>query len=257
LKQTSHSERVGSYYDLWHERYMKVYGEVIQAYRPSSQSELLNYLQESIGLADGLKVVDAGCGICVPSIFFAECLDIEIHGVTISKTQVKEASIRIAQKHLEGRVKCIHGDYHYLDQLFSANDFDGVMFLESLGHAFDADMVIRAASRIIRHGGFIYIKDFFPRETDDEVLKTRIEKTIANINKEYCYNVLDLHRTLTSLRKEGFAITSIKGFDFVSDISVRATFESEFDIDVFEGGEFAPAEWLEIKCHKVFDNSSQ
>ena len=249
---STHVQQVGEYYDEWHEKYMDVYGDVIQAYRPASQTNLLNYLQASIGLTEGKKIVDAGCGICAPSVHFAANLNLEMFGVTISQRQVEAANVLIKKHGLEERVSCIQGDYHLLDKLLPANEYDGVIFLESLGHASNPDMVINAAAKITKPGGFIYVKDFYPRETDNPELKNRIAKTIDKINKEYCYKVLDLHQTLSSLRRAGFAITSIKCFDFESDVSVRTTFESQFGIDVFEGGEFVPAEWLEIKCKKLF-----
>ncbi len=249
---SSHVQQVGEYYDEWHQKYMDVYGDVIQVYRPDSQTNLLTYLQTSIGLTDGQKIVDAGCGVCAPSVHFAGNLNLKMFGVTISALQVEKANALIRENGLEERVSCIKGDYHLLDELLPLNEHDGVIFLESLGHASNPDMVINAAAKVIKPGGFIYIKDFYPRETDDSELKARIAKTMDNINREYCYNVLDLNQTLSSLRKAGFAIESIKVFDFESDSSVRTTFESQFGIEVFEGGEFVPAEWLEIKCQKLF-----
>ena len=127
-----------------------------------------------------------------------------------------------------------------------------MLFLEALGHAARPDIVLAGAVRVLKPGGVLYIKDFYPRETDDPQLKVRIAKTVDNINREYYYNVLDLHETLTTLRKQGMTIGSIKPFEFESDIAVREEFERRFGIEVFEGGEFVPAEWLEMKFEKTF-----
>lgn len=244
---------VGDYYDKWHKRFMDIYGGVIQALRPSGEQELLDYLQQSIGLRDGMKVLDAGSGVCTPAIYFAQNLNLSIDAITISEKQVQEGRRRIKEQDVANKVSCIHGDFHCLSELLPRNSYDAVLFLEALGHAARPDIVLQGASEVLKPGGFIYIKDFYPREADDEQLQKRIQKTVDNINREYCYNVLDLQMTLSTLRKQGMTISSIKPFEFESDISVREEFERRFGIEVFEGGEFVPAEWLEIRCHKTFE----
>ena len=63
---------VAEYYNQWNERYRSIYGEVIQAFRPTDTHQLLQYTMQSMGLQDGMKLIDAGCGFAGPSVFFAE-----------------------------------------------------------------------------------------------------------------------------------------------------------------------------------------
>lgn len=245
---------VGKYYDDWHERYADVYGDIIQAVRPSSDQDLLNYLYQSIGLKPGMRIVDAGAGTCGPAVHFGKN-GVEVDALTVSSKQVEASNERIRSASISDKVTCRLGDYHELDLIYENNSYDAVIFLESLGHAQHPHKVIAAAVKLLKPGGFIYIKDFYPRETDNSQLAERIRKTIENINKHYVYNVLDLHETLTALRKKGMAIQRIAPVGFKDDVGVRVEFESRFNIEIFEGGEFAPAEWLEIKCEKAFDDA--
>jgi hypothetical protein len=103
----------------------------------------------------------------------------------------------------------------------------------------------------LKPGGSIYIKDFYYKEPEDDYWRSRIEKTIANIDRLYSYNTLNLNRTLTALRAAKFEIEFIRKFSFSDDISIRFEFERRFGIDIFGGEpEFTPAEWLEVKCIK-------
>ena len=243
---------VGKYYDEWHDRYEDIYGDIIQAVRPASEQELLAYLTTSIGLERGMRIVDAGAGTCGPAVHFAKSLEVQVDALTVSSKQVQAANERIGREQVSELVNCRLGDYHELDLIYENESYDAVIFLESLGHAQDSEKVLKAAIRLLKPGGFVYIKDFYPRETDDSEFAERIRKTIENINEHYVYNVLDLHKTITTLRKCGMAVQYIRPMGFNDDTGIRAKFESTFNIQVFEGGEFAPAEWLEIKCAKLF-----
>jgi len=230
---------------------MRIYGRVIQAFRPSSESKLLKYLAESIGLRKGMKILDAGCGVGGPAIWFASRKKISVEGLTISGKQVDMANQEITRRKLNDRVVVRKGDFHLISDNYMQNDFDGAIFLESLGHADNPEKVIDSASKVVRPGGFIYIKDFFKKESADQEFQHKVNVVIDRMNKHYCYNTLSLLPVLTALRKNDFEIDFIKRFDFNDDTSIRARFEEDQGIDIFEGFEgFWPAEWLEIRCVK-------
>src|SRR5689334_6724984 len=66
----THSKRVGEFYDQQHDAFLKVYGDTIQAFRTTDITKLLEYQARSMGLKNGMKILDAGCGICGPAIYF-------------------------------------------------------------------------------------------------------------------------------------------------------------------------------------------
>lgn len=243
---------VADYYDQHTAGYMSTYGEAIQAFRPSDIKTLYKYLIKSIGLNNGMKILDAGCGIGGPATYFARKLKLDIKGITISKVQVEMAQKHI-QKHwwLRGKVEILQGDYHHLQEIFPSSDFDGVLFLESMGHAYDLKRVIQQAHALLKPGGFIYIKDFFPYEKTDPEEQRKYQWVVDRINTAYAYNVLDLNELIQTIRRQGFEISFIKKFDFKDDIQARAAFEEMCQIDLFGNiQEFRVAEWLEIKCIK-------
>lgn len=245
------SQKTAAYYNSYQQGYNEVYGDMIQAFRPSDTDELMRTIAASAGLADGMRVLDAGCGIGGPAIWLAERFKLNILGVTISEVQVQEANENIVKKGLSNSVEVVLGDFHELRNTAERGDFDRVLFLESLGHAGEPARAIAEAYEVLKPGGAIYIKDFYYKEPNDSYWRERVQKTIANINKFYSYNTLGLIETIRALRAVGFEVDFIRKFAFKDDISIRFEFEERFGIDIFGGeAEFAPAEWLEIKCTK-------
>lgn len=251
-------DEVEKYYEEWTARYLEVYGNVIQAYRPSATTGLLDYTLESMGLHDGLELLDAGCGVCGPAIHFAERLALQIDAITLSSVQYEIALAETKRKNLQSSIHVKKGDFHFLAENYPGKQFDGVYFLESLGHSDDPEIAIHSAWQVMKTGGFIFIKDFFLRETENPTLAAAFDKVKANINKNYAYNVPDLQQILSALRRKGFEIEFIRKPAFANDIHIRSLFETCFGIDLYEGKpELVPAEWLEIKCRKNVYESNE
>lgn len=238
---------VERYYDEWTHRYMEAGDELIEACRPARTEDLLSYYITSIGLRAGQHLLDAGCGVCGPAVYFATQLPVTIEALTISQVQVDIAKRLIAEAGVGERVSVRKGDYARLADLYPPSSFDGVMFLEALGHAERPEHVIANSWTVLKPGGFLYIKDFFARETDDPEGQRQIARVTRNIDQHYAYNTLDLHRLLGAARKIGFRIGVIKSPAFDIDIRVRALFESRNGIDIFAPlPEFIPTDWLEL-----------
>jgi ubiquinone/menaquinone biosynthesis C-methylase UbiE len=242
--------KVADYYDQFTESYLETYGYAIQAFRPENTALLYKYLAKSIGLKDGLKVLDAGCGVAGPAVAFAKMFAIQIEGLTISKKQQTIAQKYISENNCNSQIEIKQGDFHHLSKYYNEK-FDVIMFLESLGHAQNAKKVINEAAKLLNKDGVIYIKDFFPFEIENKALKKQHDKVIKRINESYTYNVLDLQKTLSNLRSNNLEISFIRKFEFEDCIKARASFEEVNKIDLFEDQkEFRVAEWLEIKFKK-------
>ena len=115
--QTDHTAReVGDFYNEQTNNFLKVYGEVIQAFRTTDVTKLLDYQIETIGFEKGQRVLDAGCGVCGPARYFAKNAGVQVEAITISEDQVEKARKYISEEGLEGKVNVTHGDYHQLEK---------------------------------------------------------------------------------------------------------------------------------------------
>lgn len=244
-------EQVGRYYDEWTPRYRASFGDTFQAGRPSETADLHRYLLESADLRDGQRVLDAGCGVCGPSIAFATRRRLTIDAVTVSKEQAQTAERLVAAAGLSGRITVHLADYHTLHERFAAETFDRIVFLESLSHAADPTGPLQAAFTVLKPGGLVYIKDFFAKDHDDADEQRRVRETIARVDRTFAVKTPRLSHTVDVLRRIGFVEQRVGPVGFTNDHAVWARFNLAHDFDLFGGEEpIEWSEWLELRFQK-------
>ncbi|MDW8273920.1 MAG: class I SAM-dependent methyltransferase [Chitinophagales bacterium] len=219
---------VALFYDEYNDKFLQVYGEVIQAFRTRDVAHLLTYQIEAMQLRPGMKAVDAGCGVCRPAIFFAQKADIEVHAVTVSKVQYDKSIENISSAGLQDKVKVFLGDYHELESLLPHDAYDVVFFLESFGHSPNHARAIDSAWSVLKPGGLLYIKDLFRREPLQPEHEAKIEREIQKINQAYRYNIADLYQVLKHIRKRGWIVSKIKTIDLPLEQFENLTISNEF-----------------------------
>lgn len=257
---SDHAQNVGEFYNEQTDNFLKVYGEVIQAFRTTDVTKLLDYQIEAIGLKKGQRVLDAGCGVCGPACYFAENTGCEIEAITISGGQVEKARSKIEERSLSDKIKVTHSDYHQLENYFESDSFDTAYFLESFGHAKDHEQVINSVWGILKPGGTLYIKDLFIKEAAIPSFEQGIKEEVANINKAYRYNVPDLYEILKFIRKKGFILSSLKTIDIPLDDFENLTISNDFQeltgINKIENlQEYVfPVDFFELKCIKPWNS---
>lgn len=219
---------VGKFYNEQTDNFLKVYGKVIQAFRTIDVSVLLKYQIDAIGLKPGMKVLDAGCGVGGPAVFFAEHVDIEIEALTISSVQVEKAKENIKESKAAHKLHAKEGDYHLLENYYPTENFDAIYFLESFGHAVDHLKVLDSAWKVLKPGGVVYIKDLFWKKALYKGMDAEILKEINNINRAYRYNVPDLNTILDHVRKKGYILSSLKTIDIPLEQFENLTISNDF-----------------------------
>ena len=252
----STAERVGEFYDQTHEKFLQVYGEVIQAFRTRDVAKLLDYQIGSIGLASGQHVLDAGCGVCGPAIYFCRTAGVTVEAVTASKTQAAHARRRIEEEGLAGKVAVRQASYQDLATLFPAESFDAVYFLESFGHSDDIERTLGAVWPVLKQGGTLYIKDLFRKEPSIPAHAAKIDEEIRKINAAYHYNVPDLYHFLRIVRKLGYIVQFLKTIDLPLEDFENLTISNDFQeltgIGRIENWKeyIFPVDFFEVKCMK-------
>ena len=187
------ADKTGAYYDHWHQKYLDHYGNTFQAHRPADITELHRCLDLSIGFSDGDKVLDAGCGVCGPALYFAAHNKISIEALTNSKKQFETAEKLIKESHPLPAIHLQLGDFQQMDRLYAPETFDKIIFLESFGHSPDKAQLLKAAFTVLKFGGCIYIKDYFANEIiGPPERKKLMKRAVKNMNRVYCYQLADL-----------------------------------------------------------------
>jgi cyclopropane fatty-acyl-phospholipid synthase-like methyltransferase len=210
---------VKDYYEKMTGTYLSGFGEVFQGSRPESTDELLQYVADASGIGEGMRILDAGCGVCGPAIWFADRFGITIEALTISPTQRREAQSRIDARGLGSRITVREGDFHKLASIYPRATFDGVMFLETLCHAKSYRQVLEEARRVLKPGGFLYVKDFYCKDFRSKPEQARAsEKDIKKLNDAYQLMLPDIPSILDLILELGFE------FKYVREPQYKATF---------------------------------
>lgn len=247
---------VAEFYNTYNDKFLAVYGEVIQAFRTKDVEKLLDYQAEIMQLKPDMKVLDAGCGVCGPAIYFAKKYHVQVTAITISQVQYDAAKIRIQEEGLNEQVQLILGDYHELQKLVDSSDFDIVYFLESFGHSPNHAKAIDSAWSVLKPGGLLYVKDLFERKALLPEHQPKINREIQKINNAYRYNIPDLNSVLDHIRLSGWIVSALKTIDLHVDDFENLTISNEFQeltgigtIDNWADYVF-PVDFFELLCIK-------
>lgn len=250
------AEDVGRFYDATTSDFVKVYGEVIQAFRTKNPETLLNYQIQAMGLKPEMVAIDAGCGVCGPACHFAAHSGASIQAVTISKVQAEKAKEKIDSRNLGDKVEVQVGDYHQLSSLFPKDHADVVYFLESFGHSHDHAAAIDSAWGVLKPGGMLYIKDLFLKEAVLPGHRPLMDREVQRINQAYRYNIADLYEVLRHLRQQGWIVGHLKTIDLPLEEFENLSISNEFQeltgigrIDSWDDYIF-PVEFFELICYK-------
>jgi len=254
---------VQAFYNSNTDKFLEVYGEIIQAFRTINVGDYLDYTIKSAELQDGQKVLDAGCGVGGPASYFATKLNIDIEGATISDYQAQKSKEIIAAKTLKGTVNISVQDYHEVDKRFGEKIFDRVLFLESFGHSNDKAKAIKAAWNVLKPGGKLYIKDLFTRDAANEWEQLRINHICGQINKAYEYQIADLYEVLAVIRKQKFIINYMGvpkvEHGMFENLTISNDFQNLFDIGKIDSWDdyIFPIDFFEILVEKPLHTTEE
>lgn len=254
--QAQGPKNVGEFYNETTDKFMEVYGEIIQAFRTNNVADYLDYTIANAELMDGQRILDAGCGVGGPASYFAGKLDVDIEGLTISQVQVERSKEVLASKNLRGRVHIQQGDYHLMDEIFGEDAFDRIVFLESFGHSPNKVLLIEKAFKTLKPGGVLYIKDLFAREHPTPEDGVKIDRIIGEINRAYHYHVADLYEVLATMRRLNFILLFVKTPEVkvgeFEHLTISNDFQNLFDIAKIISWEdyVFPIDFYEIKVMK-------
>lgn len=255
--KTHEVKDVKDFYNQTTDKFIEVYGEVIQAFRTKNVEAYLDYTSAKIGLSGMSRVLDAGCGVAGPATHFAKLNPkLKIDAVTISDVQYKKCVENVANQNLTDQISVHELDFHFIDLHFEKDIFDAVYFLESFGHSSNKKQLIHAALTVLKPGGKIYIKDLFTRVCKTEWEQVRVNEICQDINKAYQYQIADLNELLTVLRCEGLilrcvGVPEVEQHEF-EQLTISNDFQNLFNIGKIDSWEdyVFPIDFYEIIAEK-------
>ncbi|WP_013335048.1 PatA/PatG family cyanobactin maturation protease [Gloeothece verrucosa] len=141
-------------------------------------------LARRAGIKPGDYVLDAGCGVGIPAIHFAqEFPGTRIEGMTLSEVEADEARRRVEIAGLSDRIIIRVGDFHHLP--FPDGIFDLAFYNDSIKYSNNLPLAFREVYRALHPGGRIYMTDHVSREPP---LTEQQQQELAKFNRDFrCY----------------------------------------------------------------------
>jgi cyclopropane fatty-acyl-phospholipid synthase-like methyltransferase len=144
-----HYDLASPYYEkLWGKHLHHGYYQTGHESKEEAADNLIKYLVELVGIREGARVLDVGCGIGGTSIWLAENLGCKVTGVTISPIQVQMATE--AAQHLRNKPTFLLDD---ANNLSITGSYDIVWAVEVISHLSNRSEFFRRMSRLLVPGG--------------------------------------------------------------------------------------------------------
>lgn len=116
-----HYDLSDDFYDLFldeNRQYSCAYFKSPDDSLEQAQLQKMAHIEAKLALEDGQKVLDIGCGWGGMARFLADCNDVTVKGITLSKNQLAYAKSKAKEVGLDERVKYIMKDYRDLTETF-------------------------------------------------------------------------------------------------------------------------------------------
>ncbi len=248
---------VKTFYNESTDKFLAVYGEIIQAFRTKDVGQYLDYTAKKIGLENHTNVLDAGCGVGGPAIHFAKQFPhLKIDAISISEVQIEKANALILENQVQNQIQTHVFDYHLLADKFPENTYDAIYFLESFGHSPSKEQLLESCIRVVKPGGKIYIKDLFRRVCKTEWEQVRVNEICEDINRAYQYQIADLNQILDIVRKNNLivhfvGVPEVETTDF-ENLTISNDFQQLFGIGKIDSWDdyIFPIDFYEILVEK-------
>jgi len=261
---TNTLQKVRNYYDTMNAIIVQDVGKTYQAgtlltntpvddpYRATNL-----YLASQAGIQAGQRILDAGCGVCGPSIDIVQSIgDLKVDAITLSTAQAETAKKLIHEAGLTEKIQVHVGDYHQLP--FVDETFDVVFFFESTGYSYDQQKLFAEVYRVLKKGGKLYVKDVFSKEPP---LSEPEQQELADFNRIYAqYQTSPISETVEAISTCDFQeitthdmskIISLEKFgDTMYEYKYGFPFLTEFGKVHYRSFQSLPVFFAEIKACK-------
>jgi sterol 24-C-methyltransferase len=163
---------VPSYYNLATDLYEYGWGQSFHFCRYSVGESFYqaiarheHYLAHQIGIKEGMKVLDVGCGVGGPAREIAKFTGAHITGLNNNDYQIDRARQYAVKEKLSDQLEFVKGDF--MQMSFPDNSFDAVYAIEATVHAPRLEGVYGEIFRVLKPGGVFGVYEWLMTDKYD------------------------------------------------------------------------------------------
>ncbi|TVY45779.1 Sterol 24-C-methyltransferase [Lachnellula subtilissima] len=182
-----------------------------------------HYLALKMGLQEGQRVLDVGCGVGGPAREIAKFTGCKVVGLNNNDYQIERATRYAQQEGLADQVSFMKGDF--MQMSYPDNSFDGVYAIEATVHAPSLEGIYSEIFRVLKPGGCFSVYEWLMTEKYD------------NDNPH--------HRAIRLGIEQGNGICNMEKISVALDAMTKAGFQLELHSDLadIQGGDEIPWYW--------------
>lgn len=163
-----------------------------------------HYLAAKIGINEGDKVLDVGCGVGGPAREIAKFTGAQITGLNNNDYQIERA-IRYAQKEgLSHQLNFVKGDF--MQMSFPDNTFDCVYAIEATVHAPSLEKVYSEIFRVLKPGGTFGVYEWLMTDKYDNDNQRHREIRLGIELGDGISNMVKISDGIAAIKAAGFEL---------------------------------------------------
>jgi len=163
-----------------------------------------HYLAAKIGIKDGDKVLDVGCGVGGPAREIAKFTGAHITGLNNNNYQIERATKYAAKEGLSDQLKYVKGDF--MQMSFPDESFDAVYAIEATVHAPSLEGVYSQIFRVLKPGGTFGVYEWLMTDNYDNTNEHHREIRLGIEIGDGISNMVTISEGLAAIKAAGFEL---------------------------------------------------
>ncbi|KAL8904968.1 MAG: hypothetical protein Q9207_002921 [Kuettlingeria erythrocarpa] len=163
-----------------------------------------HYLAHMMGLRDGMKVLDVGCGVGGPAREIAKFSGANIVGFNNNDYQIERAERYALKEGMSSQLSFTKGDF--MQMSFPPNVFDAVYAIEATVHAPSLEGVYSEIFRVLKPGGVFGVYEWLMTEKYDNENSRHREIRLGIEQGDGISNMVKIDEALEAMKKAGFVL---------------------------------------------------
>ncbi|KAK8160520.1 sterol 24-c-methyltransferase-like protein [Phyllosticta citrichinensis] len=163
-----------------------------------------HYLAHVMGLRDGMKVLDVGCGVGGPAREICKFSGANIVGLNNNDYQIDRATYYAEKEGLSDKISYVKGDF--MQMSFEDNSFDAVYAIEATVHAPTLEGIYGEIFRVLKPGGVFGVYEWLMTDKYDDSDAHHRDLRLGIEQGDGISNMCTVSVALEAMKKVGFEL---------------------------------------------------